>query len=121
MVTACTTVSLEEAKNSNCVKVVIDKNNFALYFSRSLIPFDRDKEGCEYLKHIGIYGYKREFLLKFTQTDESFLEKTEKLEQLRALENGYKIKVLKTDYNNISIDTEEDLILAEKIIKGDNK
>ncbi len=119
MVTACVPVSLEEAKNPNCVKVVVDSNGFALYFSRSLIPYDRDVKGCEYLKHIGIYGYNRDFLLKFSQMEESFLESTEKLEQLRALENGYKIKVLKTDYNNISIDTEEDLKLAEKIIKGD--
>ncbi len=121
MVTACVPIGLDEADNPNCVKVVVDKKGFALYFSRSLIPFNRDGDECEYLKHIGIYGYKRDFLIKFSNTDESFLERTEKLEQLRALESGYKIKVLKTNYNNISIDTEEDLKLAEKILKGDNK
>jgi 3-deoxy-manno-octulosonate cytidylyltransferase (CMP-KDO synthetase) len=108
----------------NVVKVVCDQMNNALYFSRNAIPAHRDlpyqkwiKESI-YYKHIGLYGYRRETLLELVELSPSFLEKSEKLEQLRWLENGYKIKCLETNHYTIGIDTEEDLIKVEKIIKG---
>lgn len=95
----------EEKDNPNIVKVVVDKDDFALYFSRSPIPYS----GKCY-KHIGIYGYKKGFLMKFTKLEHGMLEIEEDLEQLRALENGYKIKVGITQYDSLSIDSPEDLI-----------
>lgn len=97
----------EQINNPNCVKCVFDKNNFALYFSRCPIPFKRN-EGANYYGHIGIYGYKKNSLIKMTQMPQSPLEKQESLEQLRALENGMKIKVAIVDINPIGIDTIED-------------
>ena len=109
-------ISKEEAENPNNVKVVTDKLGYALYFSRSIIPFQRDPgSDIDYFLHVGVYGYKKDILLKFTQWRQSELEKTEKLEQLRYLENGIKIKMTQTDYNNIAIDTPEDLEKAKKI------
>ena len=109
-------ISKEEAENRNNVKVVTDKDGYALYFSRSVIPFQRDLGAdVDYFLHVGVYGYKKDILLKFTQWPQSELEKTEKLEQLRYLENGIKIKMAQTDYNNIAIDTPEDLEKAKKI------
>ena len=103
-------ISADEAKNPNNVKVVTDKSGYALYFSRSIIPFQRDPEfTVDYFLHVGVYGYKKDVLMKFTGWPQSALEKTEKLEQLRYLENGIKIKMAETDYNNIAIDTPEDL------------
>ena len=102
----------EELLNPNVVKVVIDKRDFAIYFSRSIIPFARDGINLAkqiYYKHVGVYVYRRDFLLTFCKLSQSYLEKIEKLEQLRALENGYKIKVVKTNYKSIGIDTQEDL------------
>jgi 3-deoxy-manno-octulosonate cytidylyltransferase (CMP-KDO synthetase) len=97
-------------------KVVFDKNNFALYFTRAIIPFMRDEQNVEqwlkkfsYYKHIGLYVYRKDFLMSFTEMEESSLEKTEKLEQLRILENGYKIKCVVTEHDSISVDTKEDL------------
>lgn len=120
MNTSCVKIEEKEAKDFNSVKVVVDSNGFAMYFSRSVIPFNRDNtEDVIYYKHIGVYGYRREFLLTYTDLPESMLEKIEKLEQLRVLENGYKIKVLETDYNSISVDTAEDIVIAEKIAKGE--
>jgi 3-deoxy-manno-octulosonate cytidylyltransferase (CMP-KDO synthetase) len=102
--------------DSNIVKVVKDINNYALYFSRSPIPFIRDeKEYLEYIKkevfykHIGLYVYRSDFLKTFVQMAESLLENCEKLEQLRILENGYRIKCVLTDYETISVDTIDDL------------
>lgn len=95
----------EEKYNPNIVKVVVDKQDFALYFSRSPIPYS----GKCY-KHIGIYGYRKDFLMKFTKLARGKLEIEEDLEQLRALENGYKIKVKTTQYDSPSIDCEDDLI-----------
>lgn len=107
-------ISKEEAENPNNVKVVTDKSGYALYFSRSVIPFQRDLAAdVNYFLHVGVYGYKKDILLKFTQWPQSELEKTEKLEQLRYLENGIKIKMAETDYNNIAIDTPEDLEKAK--------
>jgi len=109
-------ISEEEAENPNNVKVVTDRSGFALYFSRSIIPYLRDEEiSAEYFLHIGVYAYKKDALIKFTQWPQSMLEKTEKLEQLRYLENGIKIKMAETDYDNIAIDTPGDLEKAREI------
>jgi 3-deoxy-manno-octulosonate cytidylyltransferase (CMP-KDO synthetase) len=98
----------------NIVKVVTDKNGYALYFSRSPLPFNAE----DFIwQHIGIYGYQREFLLKFCTLPSSRLERAEKLEQLRALENGYKIKVVETKYLTLSVDTPQDIIKVEKFLK----
>lgn len=109
----------EDFLNPNVVKVVIDCNNFALYFSRAPIPFFRDnKIKLNYVfKHIGIYAYRKDFLIKFSQLPVSSLEKIEKLEQIRVLENGYKIKVIKTQYDFLDINTKEDLEKMKKLIK----
>ncbi|OIO36282.1 MAG: 3-deoxy-manno-octulosonate cytidylyltransferase [bacterium (Candidatus Ratteibacteria) CG_4_10_14_3_um_filter_41_18] len=105
-----------ELCNPNIVKVVTDSQGFALYFSRSPIPYA--KNNFISYKHIGAYGYRRKFLLIFVQLSRSPLEKIENLEQLRALENGYKIKMIETDDDMIEIDTEEDLIMAKKFISN---
>lgn len=104
-----------EIKNPNNVKVVIDKNNNALYFSRSPIPYPRNFGKSKVYKHIGIYAYRRNFLLNFAQMTPTPLEGTESLEQLRALENGYKIRVIKSNCKFIGVDTEEDLKLVNEI------
>lgn len=96
-------------ENPNIVKVVTDKNNMALYFSRSPIPYPREKNEKIYYKHVGIYGYKRTFVIEYSNMEETLLEKSESLEQLRVLENGYKIKVVETPYKVIGVDTKEDL------------
>lgn len=115
MNTACVKIDETTAQNPNVVKVVFDKTGYALYFSRSPIPYYRDKDEQKFFyKHIGIYGYRRSFLKVFTSLEPSVHESIEKLEQLRALDNGYKIKVIETDYNGISVDTEEDLKKANK-------
>jgi 3-deoxy-manno-octulosonate cytidylyltransferase (CMP-KDO synthetase) len=113
--------SSEEVKNPNNVKVVCDKNGHAIYFSRSVIPFARDGKlpSSKYLKHIGIYGYTKEALKRFVSWPQGFLEKAEKLEQLRILENGYKIHVSVVESSLVGIDTYEDLKKAEKILKGE--
>jgi 3-deoxy-manno-octulosonate cytidylyltransferase (CMP-KDO synthetase) len=109
-----------EIDNPNVVKVVVDKNNFALYFSRLPIPFARDKrdpasgQKLIYYKHIGLYAYTKDFLFIFAGLPQSLLEKQEKLEQLRVLENGYKIKMVETKYDTIGVDTPEDLEEVKK-------
>jgi len=111
----------EKLQNPNVVKVVTDTSGFALYFSRSLIPFPRNREGHRVFGHIGIYGYRKDFLLKLTQMAPSFLEKCESLEQLRVLENGYRIKVVETaakEYISLSVDTLEDLERARELLKS---
>ena len=109
-------IAKEEAGNPNNVKVVTDKLGYALYFSRSAIPYQRDEKlNTGYFLHIGVYAYKKEVLMNFTKWPQSSLEKIEKLEQLRYLENGIKIKMAETNYNNIAIDTPEDLERAKKI------
>lgn len=119
--------SIEEALNPNIVKVITDKDNNAIYFSRLPIPFLRDENKRKvplktYYKHIGLYLYKRPFLLKFSKMKQTLLEKKEKLEQLRALENGYKIKVYETEYDTIGVDTPDDLKQVKKMIcKGRKK
>ena len=95
------------------VKVVTDLNNDALYFSRSPIPYNRDKSASTtYYEHIGVYAFRKKALLDFTSWPLSVLEATEKLEQLRYLEHGVKIRMVKTDYSSIAIDTPEDLVRA---------
>lgn len=106
----------EEINNPNIVKVVVDKDNFALYFSRIAIPFYKKINERNHYKHIGLYSYTKDFLFTFANLPPSFLEKAEGLEQLRALENGYKIKVLETTYDTVGIDTPEDLEKAENIL-----
>jgi len=114
---------MEEIENPNIVKVVCDNSNFALYFSRSPIPFIRIKQPAtrnsqpEYFKHIGVYAFRRETLFKFIQLPVGKLERVEKLEQLRFLENGIKIKMIETSFQGIGIDTPEDLKKAELILQ----
>lgn len=111
--------SMEAVKNINSPKIVVDNNMCAMYFSRSVIPFVRNVEETEwlekfpFLKHIGIYAYKKEVLAEITKLPMSPLEKAESLEQLRWLQNGYKIKVGITDIETIGIDTPQDLERAE--------
>lgn len=99
----------EEIENPNSVKVVCDKNDYAIYFSRSVIPYPRKNENISYFKHIGIYAYKRDFVIEYSKMLSSPLEEAESLEQLRVLENGYKIKVLETPHSLIGVDTEQNL------------
>jgi 3-deoxy-manno-octulosonate cytidylyltransferase (CMP-KDO synthetase) len=110
----------EVADNPNVVKVILDNAGYALYFSRSMLPFLRDGgEETEVLRHWGIYAYRRDILDRFVTLPEGRLEKCEKLEQLRALENGIRIMVLKSNLESIGIDTPEDLVEAEKkLAKG---
>lgn len=121
MATVITPLSNEkDLENPNVVKVVIDKNDCALYFSRSVIPYNRDgaptgKIG--YYKHLGLYAYRKDFLMRFKNLPPSRLEKTEKLEQLRVLEAGYKIKTVKTRFDTIAVDTAEDLKRVEAFLK----
>ena len=120
---------VEDLKNSNIVKVTVDTQNDALYFSRSIIPHHRDEwdtllnhhktipEPLKFYRHLGIYGYSKSFLLMYSKMEQSYLERLEKLEQLRVLENGYKIKMIKTNYNSIGIDTLEDYEKALEFLK----
>jgi 3-deoxy-manno-octulosonate cytidylyltransferase (CMP-KDO synthetase) len=108
----------DDVKNPNAVKVVTDKNSDALYFSRSVIPLPRDGgTRVKYLRHHGIYGYSKNFLLQFVKWKPSDLEKIEKLEQLRALENGARIRVLITKAASVGVDTPEDAKRVEKLLK----
>jgi len=100
--------------DTDTVKVIIDKDSFALYFSRSPLPFQASDF---FYQHIGIYGYHRDFLLKFISLEPSRLEKTENLEQLRALEHGYRIKMIETQVPTLSVDTPTDIIKLEEFLK----
>ena len=124
----------EDALNPNVVKVITDENNYAIYFSRLPIPFPRDAvnkfgsienalQGDKsllslYRKHTGLYIYRREYLLKFTKLNQTGLEKIEMLEQLRALENGAKIKVVETTEKSVGVDTKEDLENVKMILEN---
>ena len=105
----------EEINNPNNVKVVTDSQDFAMYFSRSPIPYPRDASKAEYFKHIGIYAFRKEALLKFTQLPMNQLEAAEKLENLRFLAHGFKVKMVETKELAIGIDTPEDLIKANAL------
>ncbi|WP_395043229.1 3-deoxy-manno-octulosonate cytidylyltransferase [Flavobacterium sp.] len=108
----------EEINNPNNVKVVVDQNNFALYFSRSVIPYPREKNvGVHYFQHIGIYAFRKQALLDFYSLPMKSLEASEKLEQLRYLEFGKRIKMVETTHVGIGIDTVEDLEKARLLIK----
>lgn len=107
-----------DVDNPAAVKVVTDCHDNALYFSRSPIPYRREQiTGLKMYKHIGIYAYRRDFLLKYAQMPRTLLERVESLEQLRALENGYKIKVLPVEYNGVGVDTPADLEAVRQILK----
>ncbi len=116
--------TIEEAMNPNSPKIVTNKDGFALYFSRSIIPYIRGKEQTDwltcfpYLKHLGIYAYRRDILHEITQLPQSPLEIAESLEQLRWLENGYRIRVGITEVETVGIDTPEDLQRAEDFLKS---
>ncbi|MFH1079814.1 MAG: 3-deoxy-manno-octulosonate cytidylyltransferase [Pseudomonadota bacterium] len=109
----------EEITHPNAVKVIFDGNHFALYFSRATIPYVRDPGlTTDYYKHHGIYAYRKDFLDRFTRLPQGTLERLEALEQLRAIEHGYKIKVVETPYDSIEVDTREELARVSRIIKG---
>ncbi len=110
-------IPYEESQNPNIVKVITDKDDYAIYFSRYAIPYRREPVMHKYYKHIGIYGYTKAFLKNFVHLPLSSLENAESLEQLRALENGYRIKVLETEYDSIGVDLPEQIEKAETIIK----
>ncbi|MDE6568448.1 MAG: 3-deoxy-manno-octulosonate cytidylyltransferase [Lachnospiraceae bacterium] len=116
MATLCKEITeMNDINSLNIVKVVRDRNDNALYFSRYPVPFNRDERSdVKYFKHIGIYGYKKEFLEEYVQLEKTPLEIAENLEQLRVLENGYKIKVKETIYDSMGVDTPEDVLRVEK-------
>ncbi len=107
--------------NPNAVKVVTDSSGRALYFSRATIPFDRDGTRPRYCKHLGLYAYRKEALDRFVALPESSLEKSERLEQLRFLENGIPIFVGETPYDTVGVDTEEDLRRVSEILNGKDR
>jgi 3-deoxy-manno-octulosonate cytidylyltransferase (CMP-KDO synthetase) len=107
-----------DINNPSAVKVVTDATGRALYFSRATIPFDRDAAKPQYYKHLGFYGYRKSALDKFVRWPESSLERSERLEQLRFLENGVSIFVGETPFDTVGVDTEEDLQRVEDILRG---
>ena len=107
-----------DLSNPSAVKVVTDAAGRALYFSRATIPFDRDATKPQYYKHLGFYGYRKHALDQFVRWPESSLERAERLEQLRFLENGVPIFVGETPYDTVGVDTEEDLQRVEDILRG---
>lgn len=114
--------SIEELNDPNVVKVVVDLRGFALYFSRSPVPFVRDRGSAKsqdfyFLQHIGLYVYRPDFLQRLAQMEQTPLEKLEKLEQLRVLENGFRIAVVLTDCRSIGVDTQEDLQKVRKLME----
>lgn len=120
MVTAAAPLKKEEYQDASAVKVVVNQKGEALYFSRALIPYPREGFAMPPLKHIGVYAYRRSFLLTYAKTEQTPLEKTESLEQLRALETGHKIGVIRIETEDIGIDTEEDLKKANEFFKRSN-
>ncbi len=113
-----------DLEDPHVVKVVVDKNDFALYFSRSCIPYQA--QNCQvkepvFYKHIGLYGYTKDFLFVFKNFPESNLEKIEKLEQLRVLEEGFRIKVIETKYDTIGVDTPQDLDKVKAFLEKENR
>lgn len=133
MVSAMHKIKLvDELINPNVVKVNVYKDFNAMYFSRSIIPYHTDKwdalinhhttipEPLKFYRHLGVYGYTKEFLKTYSNLEQTYLEKVEKLEQLRVLENGYKIKMIKTNYNSFGIDTQEDYEKAKELLGDKN-
>jgi 3-deoxy-manno-octulosonate cytidylyltransferase (CMP-KDO synthetase) len=110
----------EEITHPNAVKVACDRAGFALYFSRATIPYVRDRGlAAVYYKHHGIYAYRRHFLDTFTRLPEGTLEKLEALEQLRALEHGYRIRVVETAHDSVEVDTPQELERARRLLSGE--
>jgi len=109
-----------DVDNPSAVKVVTDATGRALYFSRAAIPHDRDGVGPRYYKHLGFYGYRKEALDKFVRWPESTLERSERLEQLRFLENGVSIYVAETPFDTVGVDTEDDVRRVEEILKNNS-
>ncbi|MBN1897552.1 MAG: 3-deoxy-manno-octulosonate cytidylyltransferase [Spirochaetes bacterium] len=107
----------KQIHDPSVVKAVLNKKKQALYFSRSPIPFDREHKGTPAYKHLGIYAYRRDVLLKIVKLKPSCLERTEKLEQLRWLENGYTLDVVETKYDTVSVDTRQDFLKVKKMIE----
>jgi 3-deoxy-manno-octulosonate cytidylyltransferase (CMP-KDO synthetase) len=116
--TVKTPCTAEEIDNPNAVKVVTSPDGRALYFSRATIPFDREGVGSRYYKHLGLYAYRKPALDFFVSQPESALEQSERLEQLRFLENGIPIYVGETRYDSVGVDTEEDLQRVTRILSG---
>src|SRR5690606_13421873 len=108
---------VEELNNPDVVKVVTDINGFALYFSRSPLPYNRTGSKVKYYKHVGLYAYRKAFLLKFAAMERTMLEKAESLEQLRVIENGYRIKVVETKYHTIGVDSPADLERVNRLLE----
>jgi 3-deoxy-manno-octulosonate cytidylyltransferase (CMP-KDO synthetase) len=119
--TVMTPAAAVDMPNPNAVKVVADCAGRALYFSRATIPYDRDGTGPRYFKHLGLYAYRKAALDRFVTLPESSLEKSERLEQLRFLENGISIYVRETPFDSVGVDTEEDLQRVQQILSGTNK
>jgi 3-deoxy-manno-octulosonate cytidylyltransferase (CMP-KDO synthetase) len=116
IVTLATPAAPDEMGNPNAVKVVLDREGAALYFSRAPIPYPRQEGGAPPLKHLGIYGYQRQALLRLAGLPPTPLERSESLEQLRALENGIPIRVLVVDRGSFGVDTAEDLERVERLL-----
>ena len=115
----CKIMSEDDIHNPNHVKVVTDRHGFAIYFSRYPIPFFRDPESTQiHYKHLGFYAFRMGFLMQYRSLAEGVLESAEGLEQLRALENGFRIKVLETTYDSIEVDVPEDVRKVEEILWG---
>jgi len=113
-----TKLSAADVNDPNAVKVVTDNSGRALYFSRAAIPFDRDGARPVYFKHLGLYAYRKAALDRFVALPESVLERSERLEQLRFLENGIPIHVAEAQFDTVGVDTEEDLRKVEKMLKA---
>lgn len=119
MATLKTPLAESEYQVPSVVKVVTDRKGYALYFSRSLVPYPRAASAnTKWYKHIGIYAYRRDFLLRYASLGATPLEQAESLEQLRALEHGYRIKVLETDFQSVGVDTPEDLAKVNALFKA---
>ena len=113
---------MAEVQNPNNVKVICDLSNTALYFSRSVLPYPRETTiDIEYYKHIGVYAFRKAALLRFSQLPMTPLEKAEKIECIRYLEHGMKIKMIETYFQGVGIDTPEDLIKAHEILAISSK
>lgn len=112
-----TPCAAHDINNPHAVKVVTDSSGRALYFSRATIPYDRDGAGARYYKHLGFYAYRKAALDRFVALPESSLERSERLEQLRFLENGIPIHVAETPHDTVGVDTEDDLRRAEELLK----
>ncbi len=110
----------KDINNPNIAKLITDSENNAIYFSRSTVPYNRDNiKDIKYFKHIGVYGYTKKFLKKFVSLPQSSLEKAEQLEQLRAIENGYKIRVVETQHQSIGVDLPEHIAVVETALKNE--